>query len=77
MAFVEIDRINCIDDHGNEYTVIVSENILTYNGMDSSSKAKGRKAIILSDGRKIKMIGNDFKVFETLDDNEIRIKAIE
>lgn len=76
MSFVEIDRIHCIDDHSNEYVVIVTENILTYKAMDSSSKDKGKKEIVLSDGLHINMIGDDFKLFELLDDNKTRIRAI-
>ncbi|MFC0246610.1 hypothetical protein ACFOLL_17015 [Falsochrobactrum ovis] len=77
MSFVEIERINCADDEGNKYVVIVRQEIISKSFGGVVQKIKGHKDFILSDGRHVKMIGKDYKTFEILDSNEARIKAVE
>lgn len=76
MSFVEIDRINCIDEQGNEYIVIVHQNILSKKTYDGLLKSKGRKIITLSDGQHVNMIGHDYKTFQILNEYNTLIKAI-
>ena len=76
MAFVEIDSISCIDELGNEYIVIVRQKIFSKLFGGVMQKAKGHIDFTLDDGRHINMIGNDFKIFELVDDSKTRIRAI-
>lgn len=75
MSYVEIKRIDCTDNHGNKYIVIVRQKIISKAFTGVMQKNKGHIDFILADGRGVKMIGDDYNTFEIFDD-ETRIKAI-
>ena len=58
-----IGRYSCVDDDGNQYVVIETQDIITSQTLGGTSEMPGMKSLSLTDGSPVNFINdNTFKV---------------
>lgn len=73
MAFVEINRFNCIGDDGKNYVVIERQDIRIYKAYSGNQKTKGIIDYTTKNGTDLnKLDDNTFKIV----DNDIVLRKI-